>query len=113
MKQTITLTIPGQLVLLCQLLDTTPEEVLQAFINNVSLEVNSSGADERDMAVAYFMRVGYGMHRYDMEQVGGMFQDLDQLRYRQYDVTKPADKELRDGYLHEWFVSWQQERKER
>lgn len=58
MKRTITLEIPKQLELICELLETTPEQVLQAFINDVSLEVNSSGSDERRMAVEYFMRCG-------------------------------------------------------
>lgn len=69
MEQQITLNIPEQLRRLCELLDTTPQAVLQTFINDVSLEVNSSGSDERQQAVSYFIRCGYGMHRYDFEQV--------------------------------------------
>lgn len=62
MKQQITLEIPKQLEMLCELLQTTPQQVLQVFINDVSLEVNSSGSDEKEQAVSYFMRCGYGMH---------------------------------------------------
>ena len=51
MKQTITLEIPKQLELICELLETTPQQVIQSFINDVSLEVGSSGSDERRMAV--------------------------------------------------------------
>lgn len=67
MKQTIELNIPQQLQMLCELLETTPQKVLQSFIDDVSLEAGSNGSDERRMAVEYFMRVGYGMHRYDFE----------------------------------------------
>ncbi len=56
MKQTITVEVPKQLALICELLEVTPQAVLQNFIDDVSLEVNSSGSDERRMAVEYFMR---------------------------------------------------------
>jgi len=60
MKQMIELNVPKQLELLCDLLETTPQQILQGFINDVSLEVNSNGSDERRMAVEYFMRCSYG-----------------------------------------------------
>lgn len=44
-KQTISLKIPKQLALLCGLLETTPDQVLQNFIDDVSLEVGSSGSE--------------------------------------------------------------------
>ncbi len=40
MKQTIELQIPRQLEMLCELLETTPQQVMQVIINDVSLEVN-------------------------------------------------------------------------
>lgn len=76
MKQTITLEIPKQLQMLCELLETMPQQVLQIFINDMSLEVGSSGSDERRMAVEYFMRVRYGMHRYEFEEIEQMFDGL-------------------------------------
>ena len=82
MKQTITLDVPKQLELICQLLETTPQKVLQNFIDDVSLEVNSSGGDERRMAVEYFMRASYGMHRYGFDQVEQMFDGLNWLRWQ-------------------------------
>ena len=109
MKQTIELNIPQQLQMLCELLETTPQAVLQGFINDLSLEVNSSGSDERRMAVEYFMRVGYGTHRYEWEQVEQMFDGLNWLR-RQW-AGNDAEKEKqyqqqRKAFLKQWFKEW-------
>ena len=106
MKKQITLNIPRQLLLLCDLLETTPEQVLQGFINDVSLEVNSSGSDEREQAVSYFMRCGYGMHRYDFEEVDQMFSGLNWLRWQQYEKKGKAFKALQSQFLKEWFNEW-------
>jgi len=106
MKQTIGLEIPQQLQMLCELLETTPQAILQAFINDVSLEVNSSGSDERRMAVEYFMRCGYGMHRYEFEEVEQMFDGLNWLRWQQYEKKGAAFKALQKQFLKEWFKEW-------
>ena len=113
MKQQITLDIPKQLALICELLETTPERVLQGFINDVSLEVNSSGSDERAMAVEYFLRCGHGMHRYDFEEVQQMFDGLNGLR-RQWPGNDPAaEKQYRkqcSSFLKQWYKSWKTKR---
>ena len=106
MKQTITLDVPKQLALICELLEITPQQVLQNFIDDVSLEVNSSGSDERRMAVEYFMRVGYGMHRYEFDQVEQMFDGLNWLRWQQYEKKGAAFKALQKQFLKEWFTEW-------
>lgn len=111
MRKTITLHIPVQLSFLCELLQTTPEEVLQTFINDVSLEVNSSGSDEREMATSYFMRCGYGMHRYAFDQVEQMFDGLNWLRFQQYEKRGAAFKALQKQFLKEWFQEWQSKQK--
>jgi hypothetical protein len=111
MKQTIELEIPRQLALICELLETTPQAVLQAFINDVSLEVNSSGSDERSQAVSYFRRVGYGRHRYGFEEVEQMFDGLNWLRWQQYEKTGAAFKALQNQFLKEWFIQWEAKQK--
>ena len=112
MKQTIELQIPRQLELICELLETTPQQVLQVFINDVSLEVNSSGGDEREQAVSYFMRCGYGMHRYEFEEVEQMFDGLNWLRWQQYEKKGKAFKALQSQFLKEWFSEWQAKQKQ-
>ena len=111
MKQTITLEIPKQLKLICELLETTPEQILQGFINDMSLEVGSNGSDERMMAVEYFMRVGYGMHRYEFEEIEQMFDGLNWLRWQQYEKKGKAFKALRQQFLKEWFSEWKAKQK--
>lgn len=109
MKQTIELQIPKQLELICQLLETTPQQVLQSFINDVSLEVNSSGGDERRMAVEYFMRCCYGYHRYDYEQIETMFDGLNWLRYQWPGNDEEKEKQYlqqRKTFLKQWFKEW-------
>jgi len=81
MKKTIKLEIPPQLEMLCSLLDTTIERVIQGFINDVSLAQGSNGSDERMMATDYFLRCGYGMHIFDYEQLGQMISGLNDIRY--------------------------------
>jgi hypothetical protein len=110
-KQTIEVSIPKQLELLCELLETTPAKVLQSFINDVSLEVNSSGSDEREQATSYFIRCGHGSHRYDYEQLETMFAGLNWLRYQQYEKQGTAFKKLQDKFLKEWFAEWKAKRK--
>jgi hypothetical protein len=107
-KQRFTLEIPPQLQMLCELLNTSPQEVLQVFINDVSLEVNSSGSDERERAVSYFMRCGYGMHRYQFEEVEQMFDGLNWLRYLQYEKQGETYEMARQAFLKDWFKEWQE-----
>jgi hypothetical protein len=106
MKQTIELQIPQQLEMLCELLETTPQQILQTFVNDVSLEVNSSGSDEREQAVSYFMRCGHGMHRYEFDEVEQMFDGLNWLRWQQYEKKGAAFKALQNQFLKEWFNEW-------
>lgn len=112
MKQTIELQIPKQLEMLCELLETTPQQVLQGFINDVSLEVGSNGSDERRMAVEYFMRCCYGYHRYDDEQTEQMFDGLNWLRWQQYEKKGAAFKKLQQQFLNEWFNQWKAKQKQ-
>lgn len=111
METKITLEIPKQLQMLCELLNITPQEVLQGFINDVSLEIDSNGSDERTMAVEYFLRVGYGTHRYDYEDIEMMFDGLNQLRFQQYEKKGEAFKTLKKQFLEEWFIQWKSKMK--
>jgi len=116
MKQTITLDVPKQLALICELLETTPQTVLQNFIDDVSLQVGSSDSDERRMAVEYFMRVGYGMHRYEFDQVEQMFDGLNWLRCQWPGNDAEKEKQYqqqRKQFLKQWFREWKGKCKKR
>jgi len=110
MKQTIEVNIPQQLQMLCELLETTPPQVLQSFIGDLSLEVHgSNGSDERRMAVEYFMRVGYGMHRYEFDQVEQMFDGLNWLRCQWPGNDAEKEKQYlqeRRKFLKQWLKEW-------
>jgi hypothetical protein len=115
MKQMIEIRVPKQLELLCDLLETTPQQVLQGFINDLSLEVHySNGSDERRMAVEYFLRVGYGMHCYEWEQVEQMFDGLNWLRWQWPGNDPEKEKQYireRRVFLKQWFRQWKVKRK--
>jgi hypothetical protein len=69
-KNTITLQLPAEFIELCKADGVPPETVLRGFIGDVSGIINwaanprvdgynSNGSDEREMATAYYERVGY------------------------------------------------------
>ena len=115
MTQTITVEIPRQLELLCSPLEITPGQILQGFINDLSLEVHGgNGSDERRMAVEYFLRVGYGAHRYDLDKITQMFEELEYLRL-QWTGNDPEMQKVYRRYkkvfLKKWREKWAKSRK--
>lgn len=98
MKTQLNIRINKQLEMLCQTLEITPEEVLQTFADNLSLDHRyTSGSDERRMAVEYFMRVGYGTHLFEAEEIESMFDELNTVRYNFYSYGNANEA----GYLKE------------
>jgi hypothetical protein len=110
MKQQITVDVPKQLEMLCELLETTPQAILQGFVNDLSLEVHySSGSDERRMAGEYFMRCCYGYHRYDFEQIEQMFDELNWIRLQWPGNDAGKEKKYqqqRKVFLKKWLKDW-------
>jgi len=110
MKKTIEIRIPKQLEMLCEILETTPEKVLQEFANNLSLDHHyTSGSDERRMAVEYFMRCSYGMHLFDFEEVERMFDALNNIRYSFINFGNDREQEYiihRDKEYEALFKEW-------
>jgi len=109
MKKTITLEIPPQLDMLCNLLETTPERVIQGFVDDVTLSQRSNGSDERMMATDYFMRCGYGMHLFEFDQVQEMLEGLNQIRYDFYlfgNDQMAAYKRHAQKELKQWQSKW-------
>lgn len=104
--------INKQLAMLCKILDTTPQEVLQNFADNLSLDYRyTNRSDERSMAVEYFMRCDYGTHLFNGEQVKQMFDELNAIRFRFYQYGNGKEKEYlqdRDRRYKEFFKRWQE-----
>ncbi len=112
MKKNMKIRINKQLENLCQILGTTPEQVLQDFADNLSLDYRyTSGSDERRMAVEYFMRAGYGMHLFNFEEVENIFDELNTIRYSFYSYGNPKTKEYlkeRDKQYNQLFKQLQE-----
>ena len=109
MKTNITLDIPRQLALLCSLLETTPERLLQSFIDDLTRTPQSNGSDQRMMAADYFLRCGYGMHCFDYEQIETMLTELDCLRYERYQFDNEKEAEYRKHIrkrINQWYTRW-------
>lgn len=102
--------INKQLKMLCEILDTTPQLVLQDFADNLSLDhEHTSGSDERMMAVSYFMRCGYGTHVLDYEEVEQMFDELNAIRSSFYNYGNPRIEEYneyRNKRYQEFYEEW-------
>jgi len=109
--------INKQLAMLCKILNTTPEQVLQNFADNLSLDYRyTNGSDERRMAVEYFMRCGYGMHLFDHEQVEQMFDELNAIRSRFYHYGNGKEKEYlqdRDQRYQNFLQRWKEVKAEK
>lgn len=69
-KNKLTIELPAEFVELCEADGVTPETVLRGFIADLAGIMNwannpradgygSNGSDEREMAAAYYARVGY------------------------------------------------------
>jgi hypothetical protein len=73
--------LPYQFLLLCRLMDVTPETVIRDFTNNLSC--GSWEREGRDLAKEhlknYFIAHGYGQHLYTEEDIREMFKEMDAL----------------------------------
>jgi hypothetical protein len=112
----MTLNIPLQMRLLCSLWEITPEQILQAFIDDAGQCPNSSGSDERIQAASYLLRCGYGMFFFTYIQTVQMIDELDDIRTHWYHF----DQENKKGYprhmrkrLRAWHTRWKKIKQKR
>ena len=81
MKKTIKIRINLAFSNLCELMETSPEQILQDFVDNVSLDVLRSHSEEaRSRSVEYFMSMNYGTHVFDIVEIGMIFSHLEHIR---------------------------------
>jgi hypothetical protein len=105
MKKTMTLNIPLQMELLCSLWEISPEQILQAFIDDACQCPNSSGSDERIKAAAYLLRCGYGMFWFTYDQTVQMICELDDIRNEWRQHQKGYPRHMRQK-LKAWHKKW-------
>lgn len=103
--------------MLCETLDITPQQVLQDFADNLSLDYRyTSGSDEREMAIAYFMRCGYGMPFFEYHEVESMFYELETIRWNYISYRNGLDKkyiEYRKKEYEKLLKQWNKLKKEK
>ena len=111
MKQTITLDIPHPLTQLCTLWDTTPQQLIQSFIYDISQSGRSNGPDECWMSVGYLLRCGYYIGSFQGNQAFEMITELADIHLEHYTSTGNPDKtpnpELKQRQLRAWYKKWE------
>ena len=104
--------LPFQFLLLCKLMDTTPQEVLADFMDNLSCcSWNREGRDNaRAKLIDYFIAHGYGQQHYTVEDIHSIFKEMDAMG-----LLWPANAEMklldlsvqwREAYHAWWFEKW-------
>ena len=104
--------LPYQFLLLCKLMDVTPETVVLDFLCN--LNCGSGKREGRDNAKAklieYFIEHDYGQHRYSKEDIQQVFKEMDAIGLL---FPKNANDEMidlyskwRDKHYEYWFEKW-------
>ena len=73
--------LPYQFLLLCRLVDKTPEDIIRDFADNLSCgSWKREGRDQaKEHLVNYFIAHGYGQHHYSEEDIRQMFKEMDAL----------------------------------
>lgn len=105
-------TLPYPFLLLCRLMDTTPEELLLDFMDNLSC--GSWKREGRDKAkghlINYFVDHGYGSQHYTEEEIREMFREMDAmgLLFPRQGKSKIIDQyaKWRDKQQRYWFKQW-------
>jgi hypothetical protein len=104
--------LPNQFLLLCKLMNMTPEDMIQDFMDNLSC--SSWKRADRDKAKAYlidyFVTHGYGQSHYTEKDIREMFKEMDALGslFPENGDNEVIDKYAtwRDAYHIYWFNKW-------
>lgn len=101
--------LPYPFLLLCRLMDVTPEEVLCDFMDNLSCGSWRRKGRERakEHLMQYFISHGYGQHHYSEEEIKDIFKEMDAVGLLFPTGAKPKLLDLysdwRDEHLKWWF----------
>lgn len=104
--------LPYQFLLLCRLMDVTPENVIIDFTRNLSCESwNREGRDDAKLYLThYFIEHGYGQHLYTDDEIREMFREMDALGmlFPKNGKSKMVDlyADWRDKHHTYWFKKW-------
>ncbi|PVD51085.1 hypothetical protein DC498_16860 [Terrimonas sp.] len=104
--------LPYQFLLLCRLVDKTPEDIILDFADNLSCDTwDREGRDEaKEHLINYFIAHGYGQHHYSEQDIREMFKEMDALGllFPKHGKTKLVDlyTNWRDKHLTHFFKKW-------
>lgn len=104
--------LPYQFLLLCRLLDITPRDVINDFMDN--LACGSWKREGRDKAkgclINYFIAHGYGQQHYTEDDIREMFKEMDALGllFPSNGKSKMVDlyAKWRNKHYGYWFKQW-------
>jgi hypothetical protein len=104
--------LPYQFLLLCRLMDTTPENVVSDFMDNISCgSWKREGRDEaKEHLINYFIAHGYGQHHYSENDIREIFKEMDAmgLLFPKDGESKMVDlyADWRDKHHTYFFKKW-------
>jgi hypothetical protein len=104
--------LPYQFLLLCRLVDVTPEQVVVDFTDNLSCgSWKREGRDKaKEHLINYFIAHGYGQQHYSEEDIRQMFKEMDALGllFPTNGKRKMVDlyADWRDKHHTWWFKKW-------
>lgn len=104
--------LPYQFLLLCRLMDITPENVIHDFTDNLSCgSWKREGRDKaKEHLINYFIAHGYGQHYYSEEDIREMFKEMDALGllFPTNGKSRLVDlyADWRDKHHTYWFKKW-------
>jgi hypothetical protein len=104
--------LPYSFLLLCRLVDETPETLLIDFMDNLSCgSWKREGREEaRENLINYFIAHGYGKQHYSEEDLRLMFKEMDAvgLLFPRNSNMKLLDaySKWRDKHYNHWFKKW-------
>ncbi len=103
MKKKISLRVPKQMRLLCNMMEIEPETALQNFADDLNIATeNMSSTDRRKMATEYLMRCSVDNEAYKQHQIKLFFDELNAILDKW-----PNDKECFKAFLKKWPGVWE------
>jgi len=104
--------LPYQFLLLCKLMDITPEQLITDFMDNLSCgSWKRKGRDEaKKKLIDYFIEHGYGQHHYAVEDIRAIFREMDAIGmlWPQQANTEFVERHAQwvSEYHTYWFNKW-------
>lgn len=104
--------LPYQFLLLCKLVDKTPNQVLGDFMDNLSCDSwKREGRDNaKSKLIEYFIEHGYGKEYFSQEELKTIFAELDAIGRLWPSTSKQKLLDLhfkwRKKYQNFWFKKW-------